>query len=61
MFNFDLRVAESNGLEIAFPYCVRSWPHSAHRPFITIGWLHSSILMMTPLQKGKNKTIIEAA
>ena len=32
-------------------YCVRSCPHSAHSPFITMGWLHSSILMMTPLEK----------
>lgn len=30
-------------------HCVKSWPHSAHRPFITMGWLHSSILAITSL------------
>lgn len=31
-------------------HCVRSWPHSAHKPFITTGWLHSSSRSRTALQ-----------
>lgn len=32
---------------------VRSWPHSAHRPFMTTGWLHPSNLTRSALQKQK--------
>lgn len=41
--------------EFACPYWVRSWPHSAHKPFITMGWLHCSILTITPLKRDEKK------
>lgn len=31
-------------------YWVRSWPHSAHKPFMTTGWLHPSSRTRTDLE-----------
>lgn len=43
----------------SLPMCthwVRSWPHSAHRPFMTTGWLHPSNLTRSALQdRGKHE------